>query len=325
MSWSTALLAATIAFVAGLVLQPLSIRWLRRRGILDIPNHRSSHAATTPRGGGLAVIAALLVGTLAVSTTTGPTTAVLLGGCIVLGGVGLVDDLRGLPPQIRLLAQLGVGALAGLLLPEPIIALAAILVCSVWVASFVNAFNFMDGINGISALTGLVAGIAYSAMGYHYGDPEAAAFSAALAGACLAFLPFNTPKARVFLGDVGSYALGFAIAALGWAVWAAGAPLLLALAPTSVYLVDTGSTLVRRWRRGEALTQAHREHVYQRLTQAGWSHIRTSTFVALVQVSVIVVTSLGALITPWFTILAVPVLGLYLLSPRVLQRSPAHQ
>lgn len=271
------------------------------------------------------MIAALLVGTLAVSTTTGPTTGVLLGGCIVLGGVGLVDDLRGLPPKIRLLAQLGAGALAGLLLPEPINALAAIVVCSVWIASFVNAFNFMDGINGISALTGLVAGIAYWAIGNHYGDLTAATFSAALAGACLAFLPFNAPNARVFLGDVGSYALGFAIAALGWATWAAGAPLLLALAPTSVYLVDTGSTLVRRWRRGESLTQAHREHIYQRLTQAGWSHIRTATFVACVQGSVIVVTSLGALMTPWFTILAVPVLGLYVLSPRVLQRSPARQ
>lgn len=323
MSWSAAFLAATVACITGLVLQPLMIRWLRRWGILDVPNHRSSHSTTTPRGGGLALILALVVGTL-VAPMSVPTTAVLLGGCVLLGGVGLVDDLRGLPPGVRLMAQLGVGALAGLLLPAPINYLSAIL-CSLWVASFVNAFNFMDGINGISALTGLVAGVAYLVMSWSYNNAAALTFSAALAGACLSFLPFNAFRARVFLGDVGSYALGFAIAALGWVVWAAGVPLLLAISPTALYLGDTATTITRRWQRNEPLTQAHREHVYQRLTQSGWSHLQTSAFVASVQGGVIIAAALGTSLAPWLTLLAVPILGLYLLGPRMPKRSAAHQ
>ncbi len=291
--------------------------------MLDIPNHRSSHDVTTPRGGGLAVVVAVVLGSMA-ATPSDSAIWILIGGCLALGAVGLVDDLQGVDPTARLSAQVLVGALAGLLLPHPVGLLAAVALCALWVASFVNAFNFMDGINGISALTGLVAGIAYATMGYSYDDSAALTFGAAMAGACLSFLPYNAPRARVFLGDVGSYALGFAIAAIGWVVWAAGAPLVLALAPTSVYLVDTGFTLLRRLQRGEPITQAHREHVYQRLTQAGWSHLRTSIFVAGVQGVVIVAAALGASVSPWLVLLAVPVLGLYLLSPRVLQRSPTH-
>ena len=319
MSLSSAFTAAAISLVVGLALQPLAIRWLRQRGMMDVPNHRSSHAAITPRGGGLAVLAALLVGTLSQSPR-GTTTAILVLGTSVLGAVGLVDDLRGLQPKVRLVAQLGVGALAGLWLPAPMLALASLAACALWVASFVNAFNFMDGINGISALTALVAGISYATMGYSVDDAAILGFGAALAGAALSFLRFNVPRAQVFLGDVGSYGLGFAIAALGWAVWVAGIPLLLAIAPAAVYLVDTGSTLIARWRRGESLTEAHREHVYQRLTQGGWSHVRTSVFVACVQVAVVSTVALGFASSMWVATLAIPVLGLYWASPRIVRR-----
>jgi UDP-N-acetylmuramyl pentapeptide phosphotransferase/UDP-N-acetylglucosamine-1-phosphate transferase len=156
----------------------------------------------------------------------------------------------------------------------------AVPVMAVWVAAYVNAFNFMDGINGISGLTGLVSGVAYSLMGLEFGSGSAVIVGAALAGASLAFLPFNLPSAKVFLGDVGSYSLGFVIAALGWIVWSSGAPLALAIAPTAVYLADTGATLVRRYRRGAPLTEAHREHSYQRLTAGGRSHVAVALTVA---------------------------------------------
>ncbi len=319
MSLAAAFGSAAIALAVGLALQPLAIRWLKHRGMMDVPNHRSSHAAITPRGGGLAVLAALLVGTLSQSPL-GTTTAVLVLGTFVLGAVGLIDDLRGLRPKVRLVAQFGVGALAGLSLPAPMLALASAAACALWVASFVNAFNFMDGINGISALTALVAGISYAAMGYSVDDPATLGFGAALVGAAISFLPFNVPRAQVFLGDVGSYGLGFAIAALGWAVWVAGIPFLLAIAPAAVYLIDTGSTLMARWRRGEFLSEAHREHVYQRLTQGGWSHLRTSVFVACVQVVVISTVALGLASSMWVASLAIIVLALYWASPRIVRR-----
>ena len=92
------------------------------------------------------------------------------------------------------------------------------------------------------------------------------------------------PRAKVFLGDVGSYSLGFVIATLGWIVWSSGAPLVLALAPALVYLADTGFTLLRRYRRGASLMEAHREHVYQRLAAQGRSHLSVALVVTGVQV-----------------------------------------
>lgn len=323
MNWESGLVAALVALISGLLLQPPGIRWLRHRGVMDVPNHRSSHVTLTPRGGGLAVLAALAIGTLVTADGQALSWALVLG-CLLLGGVGLVDDLRGLPPKARLGAQLLVGVLAGVMLPAPVDLVVAAGICSVWIASFVNAFNFMDGINGISALTGLVGGASYAAIGYTYGDFASVTFGGALAGASLSFLPFNSPKARVFLGDVGSYALGFAIAALAWVTWAAGAPLALALAPTLVYLADTGSTLIRRWKRGESLTQAHREHVYQELTRGGWSHLATAAFVAAVQGVVTTAAWLGTSMSPWFALLALAALALYLASPRLVSLAPVN-
>lgn len=270
-----------VSLTVGLLLQPLLIRWLRQRGVVDVPNERSSHITATPRGGGIAVVVALAAG-LIVGQQGGPDVAVVLLMSVALGAVGLVDDFRGLSAKLRLVILLGVGATTGWLLSPSISALLAVSVMAVWTAAYVNAFNFMDGINGISGLSGLVAGIAYLFMGYSFGSPSLVAVGAALAGACLSFLPFNMPRARVFLGDVGSYALGFVIAACSWIAWASGVPLLLALAPTSVYLVDTGTTLVRRARQREALMEAHRSHTYQQLVTSGLSHSAVAICVAMV-------------------------------------------
>lgn len=281
---SLALGAAATSLALGLVLQPLLIPWLRRRGVMDIPNQRSSHATVTPRGGGLAVVVALGAGLL----VSQPDSQILLAylGCVALGALGMVDDFRGLDPKLRLALLLVVGGVAGAVLGSPLPFVLAVPMMALWTTTYVNAFNFMDGINGISGLTGVVAGASYWAMGDVLGDPSLEALGAALGGACLSFLPFNVPRARVFLGDVGSYAIGFAIAALAWLAWSARAPAWVALAPTLVYLADTGTTLLRRWRRGEPLTQAHREHAYQRLVQGGSSHVRVAVLVAGVQVGV---------------------------------------
>lgn len=211
----------------------------------------------------------------------------------VIGAVGLVDDFRTLSARLRLVLLLLVGLLAGLALSGPIPALFAAPLMALWTASYVNAFNFMDGINGISGISGLVAGVAYLAMGIGYDSTSLVALGAALSGASLAFLPFNLPKARVFLGDVGSYSMGFIIASSAWLAWANGAPLLLALAPSSVYLVDTGVTLMRRMRAGEPLAEAHRHHTYQRLVDGGWSHAAVSALVGLTAATVTVMVWAG--------------------------------
>ena len=282
-----------VASVVGLALQPALIPWLRRRGVMDVPNERSSHATITPRGGGIAVLAATGAGLL-VNHQGGGDALVAFVGAITLGVAGLADDFRGLSARFRLVVVILTGAVAGLLLTSPLPLALTVPALAVWVAVYVNAFNFMDGINGISGMTAIVAGVSYTLMGIEFGSDAAVLIGAALSGAALSFLPYNVPNAKVFLGDVGSYSLGFLIAALGWIVWAADTPLSLAVAPTAVYLADTGSTLVLRYRRGARLAEAHREHVYQRLVTGGRSHLSVALAIAGLQAAIVAVIWWGA-------------------------------
>lgn len=305
------------SLLCGLALQPIFIRSLRRGGVMDVPNRRSSHVRATPRGGGVAVLAALGVG-IVVGGSGGSNVWLIVLGALVLGAVGLWDDIQGgLSPKVRLGWLVIVGASAGALLVAPVPLMLAVPAMAVWTTCYVNAFNFMDGINGISGLSALVAGVTYSGIGLQIGSSAATLLGAALAGASASFLPYNLPRARVFLGDVGSYSLGFVIASLAWLVWSAGTPLALALAPTAVYLIDTGTTLLRRYHQGRPLTEAHREHTYQRLTVDGRSHVAVALFVVGVQAFVTVIVWL-ALRTQHeglgLTVVLVTLLG-YVMSP----------
>ena len=280
--------AAILAFLVSLALQPLVIAVLRRSGALDTPSHRSSHMVATVRGGGLAVMAGILAGALTLGGSS--TGAALLTATLLAATVGLAEDLRGVPVLARLLllvvASLPIALLAGSRL-HAVVGVVALL----YVVAVVNAMNFMDGINGISAAQGVAGGAAYAVMAQLLDEPVVTGFAAAVALATLAFAPYNVPRARVFLGDCGSYGLGAALAGLSVAVWVAGAPLEAAVAPLALYLADTGTTLLRRYRAGEVWHQPHRSHVYQRLTDLGWSHSQVS---ALVLVLISVCSLLGA-------------------------------
>jgi UDP-GlcNAc:undecaprenyl-phosphate GlcNAc-1-phosphate transferase len=273
--------------------EPLTIPLLRRLAVMDIPGLRSSHTIPTPRGGGLPIVVGLLV---AVALIRGAA-AVPFGAAVgFFGAVGFVDDLRGLTATRRLVLQ-GVGSagIAALLISPlhlPAALLAALtLVTAVWLMGFVNAFNFMDGVNGISGAHAGIAGVAYACFGQWRQDPFLVAVGLALAVAALAFLPWNAVRARVFLGDVGSYALGAALAVLAVTAVTQGVPPEAALGPLALYVADTAWTLQRRVRAGERWTRAHRTHTYQRWCDMGWTHQEVTLVTAA---TTILVSLLGA-------------------------------
>ena len=235
---------------------------------MDHPNERSLHATPTPRIGGLGIMAGVLVA------------AAWLGGagacCRWCWGqrrwprVSVLDDVRGLPVRVRFLAHFiaAAGCLLALGLTGWILLAGTLAV--VWMT---NLYNFMDGSDG---LAGGMAAIGFGALALAawLGDaPGLAAFCAAIAAAALAFLRFNFPPARVFMGDAGSIPLGFMAAALGILgarqnVW----PWLFPLLVFSPFIVDASVTLARRGLRGEKIWQAHRSHYYQRVVLLGASH-----------------------------------------------------
>jgi UDP-GlcNAc:undecaprenyl-phosphate GlcNAc-1-phosphate transferase len=280
----TSVLAALICAAFVTAAEPVLIPLLRRAAV-DVPNGRSSHSVPTPRGGGAPIAAGLVLTALLLMHGTVATTFAV--AVAAFAAIGFADDLAGLPARRRLLLQgLASLAIAGVLVDRmhlpPAVLAAGVIVVTVWIISFVNAFNFMDGVNGISAAHAVIGGAAYACLGWLRPDPFLAAAGAAVAAGALAFLPWNAVRARVFLGDAGSYGLGAALAVLAAYSVTRGIPLEAALAPLGLYLADTAWTLQRRIRAGQRILEAHRTHTYQQLCDVGWSHQRVTVTTAAV-------------------------------------------
>jgi len=282
---------STAVFVVGL-LWPLTAA-LRRGAILDTPGHRSSHDLPTPRGAGLVVVPVVLLGWILpialgeAAAIPGPVLVVSLSALALLA-VSWVDDIRNVSPVIRLglhfcFTIAGVTYLddAFRLFPEFVpfvLERALIVVCWVW---FINLFNFMDGIDGISAVECLVIAGGILALGTITSfDGSAVLLAAAVVGGALGFLPWNWHRAKVFLGDCGSAPLGYLLGWLLLSLAQAGywAP---ALVLPAYYLIDSGITLLRRLMRGERIWEAHRQHAYQ-VGARKWGHRRVSGLLAIV-------------------------------------------
>jgi len=284
---AAALLAVAAALTAWAVVGAIT-ELARRRQWLDRPNDRSLHTNPTPRLGGIGIVAG--VGAAgAIAQLTGPWAfpwpLVLLGASVA--SVSLIDDLRGLPVALRFAVHLA-AAVAAMLVYGAVDAVglgqgealalgwAAAPLTALWIVGFVNAFNFMDGIDGLAGGQALVAGLAWIAMGWATGQSAPVVLGVALASASLGFLRHNWSPARTFMGDVGSAFLGFLLATLPLLAAprrAFAVPAVLIVWP---FVFDTAFTLLRRLSRRENVFTAHRTHLYQRLTQTGWPHARVA-------------------------------------------------
>jgi UDP-N-acetylmuramyl pentapeptide phosphotransferase/UDP-N-acetylglucosamine-1-phosphate transferase len=279
--------AAMVAFSVTAVLLVPVIATLRHWRVLDHPTLRSLHERATPRGGGVAVAIGAIAALAITNDVSGAPRVALLVACTGFGVVGLAEDIRGVSPTLRLIAQ---GVVAVLALPwlldasdEPhALGIAVAIGAATWLVAFANAFNFMDGINGIAAAQALVAGGAWWIIGSTQGVAVLEGGGAILAAAAIAFAPANFPGARVFLGDVGSYFLGAWIAVVVVLGLRAGLPAEAVLGPVWLFVADTGVTLGRRVLRGERIFEPHRSHSFQQLVALGWSHARTTGFVAAI-------------------------------------------
>jgi Fuc2NAc and GlcNAc transferase len=268
-------------------------RYAVAKALLDHPNERSSHAVPTPRGGGLALVLVILGGLVACGFTGAlapPTVMALVPAGALVAAVGWFDDRRGLSALVRFLSYTAaagwvtcwLGPVDRLWFSDDGIALGPLaaplnVLALVWVA---NAFNFMDGIDGIAGGMAFAAGTWGVILGLAGGSTEAAWVAALVAGGAAGFLPWNWMPARIFMGDVGSVFLGLMLGGVGMAADRdAAVPALMWALVLGPFLVDATLTLVRRVARREAWFAAHRSHAYQRAVQSGWSHAAVTTAV----------------------------------------------
>ena len=306
MGW-VLLLAPLAVFIATWWLTGRVRLWLARRAILDRPVARSAHAVPVPRGGGLALMPAVL-GAWLVLALLGRTTPASAGVALLAAGLSIVswlDDLRSLPAWLRLAAHLVAAAIGLSFLPgadavfqgllPPLFDRMATALLWVW---FVNLFNFMDGIDGITGVETASVGIGMALVVLSgAGDADGSAVLAlTLTAGMLAFLCWNWHPAQLFLGDVGSVPLGYL---LGWmllglagkGLWAPA--LILPL----YYLADATITLGRRVLRRERVWEAHRQHFYQRALGTDGNHAAVARLV-LAADTLLIVLALLALAQP---------------------------
>jgi Fuc2NAc and GlcNAc transferase len=271
-------LAFAVAFgvAAGVVV--LVARNAARLGLLDVPNERSSHESSTPRGGGIGILTGVAAGLLVLLATgirLDRELVVLLAGIAVIAVVGAIDDLRSIRARYRLSVQVAVAIAVAVLLggvdlfplPPPLdvpLDWLAIPVTVLWLVGVTNFYNFMDGIDGLAAGQAVAscAGVAIAV--WSAGAVELAVL---LAAGAFGFLLLNRPPARIFLGDVGSTSVGFAIAGLPLLAPAGGRSMALfgVAIGLTLFILDPIETLVRRVRAGHRIGTAHRWHSYQLL------------------------------------------------------------
>lgn len=345
-----AVLAGAITLVLSLLL-PFAVKpLLMKLGIMDVPNERSSHERPVLRGLGLAVLIAMAGGSLCVLLSDpaqflfGPTEHVFLVvaiGSVASGLLGLAEDLRGLSVLARSMCLLviALGIAVWLLFysapttlqwvagsyavnPPTLTLLILVVYAVLFTSSFINVANFMDGLNGISGLHGVIAGLTFAAAGWIWGLAWLVAAGLILAAGFAGFLPWNLTKPGAFLGDVGSYLLGGGIAITSFAALVSGIPFLATIGPMVIYFGDVGVTLVKRVRAGHKWDEPHKEHAYQRIQQLGYSHLQASSMAA----GCTLLTSVLGLLSSYTDLggtlallgAGLAVLVFYLLLPRIL-------
>jgi UDP-GlcNAc:undecaprenyl-phosphate GlcNAc-1-phosphate transferase len=292
-----AALPAHLGFALGLATLSAAVVWLTLRlGIMDVPNARSAHARPTPKGGGLGVVVATMTGLVVqyqVATIARIDDAyfvAVLIGAGTIAAVSFADDVLDFSFRWKLAAQvfaalvpmpfgLTLDAVSLPFLGEVALGPFAWPVTLIWVVFLTNTMNFIDGLDGMCAGIATVAALFLAAIAIVHGGAFVYVASLALVAGCAGFLPFNVPRARIFLGDVGSQFIGYLFAVLGIAaarfdvarVSMFIVPLLL-IAP----IFDVAFTLVRRALNRERLAEAHRSHLYQVLARSGLPPLHVS-------------------------------------------------
>ena len=301
------LLAALISLVLTLILTPLVGRASRRLGLVDAPGGRKVHAQSVPRLGGLAVCAASAAAiALTLSITTAgfeqppwETLRPLVIGAAIIFAIGLVDDIRGVGAGPKLLlefAAAGVILSSGLLIQR--ITLLGITIplgwmawpiTAAWIVGMTNAFNLIDGVDGLASGIAVLAGAACGTILIVRGHDAEALLLASFVGAAAGFLVFNFSPASIFLGDSGSLVIGFLLASTAITGWQKGATALATGVPLLIFALPIADSALALARRAVArpsngrsirtvlrqIAQPDREHIHHRLLALGWSVRRT--------------------------------------------------
>ena len=306
------LIAVAVAvFSCSAILTGFLVKLLKKNNILDIPNERSSHIISTPRGGGIDIVSAIIIGWIVDRTFTLTLNfhdIIILGGCFGLAIVCFIDDIRGLPAASKLISQTIfvfpgfwiMSETGGIFRGWLDIELDILFTGLLWLW-FINLFNFMDGIDGLTGVEVFVLGLGlafFSATGVI--NEQVLGPSIVFMASALGFLVWNWAPSKVFLGDVGSIPLGYLI---GWSLISITPEtishpslLVIILILPGYYLADASITLGVRILKRKNIFEAHRDHFYQKAVQNGASHSTVCIAVLVVNILLLSIALMLSLI-----------------------------
>ena len=353
-----AVLAFSFAALFTALIVPLVRRFGLRLGLMDQPDARKQHIRPMVRLGGMGIVAGFVLALVLIWVLGGfvqlpPQRDELiwttLAGSLCFFVIGLADDLFALPPLPRLAGQLVVAmavwsqgvrigaidwpfALFGhdpgvILLPDGFSLLATV----IWLVGITNAINWLDGLDGLAAGVSGIAAVGLLSVSYSLNQPAPGLLAAALAGSCLGFLRHNFNPARIFMGDGGSYFLGFALAAIsiiGPAKGLTSVSLLLPLLILSLPLADMSAVIMGRLRQGRSPFYPDRRHLHHRLLRVGFSHRRTVVLIyAFTQwlVALALVLANAELRFLWLALATAVLIGVVIACRRSLNREQQDQ
>lgn len=270
------MMQALLIFLVSMVLTGCLVKGARHWGWMDIPSSRRTHVIPTPRGGGVAIVL----------TFMGLSFHLLYLPALFIAVMGFWDDMRNLPARLRLLMQIMAATLGFYLLHgfHPIDILGLSIPAFLWIIGWVwltNLYNFMDGINGLATMEAIFFCLGMGSL-THFQQPQWGILASASAG----FLVWNFPRAKIFLGDVGSQFLGFMLGLILVQQSLNGdAFFFSALILLGVFIVDTGVTLVTRMLLRQNLAEAHRTHAYQKFWQYfQGNHVKATGLLMLINI-----------------------------------------
>ncbi|HEX6033307.1 MAG TPA: glycosyltransferase family 4 protein [Anaerolineales bacterium] len=281
----TPLLIFTLVAILSYLIVSVIRRYAEKYQILDHPSKRSSHIVPTPRGGGLAIVALVLAIGICFGIQAGLNQRLIYLVCgAVIAWLGWRDDLHSLSPRVRFIVQGIVAAISiwwlgyfkVVTIPmfgELRLGVIGIVITFLWIIGLTNAYNFMDGINGMAGGVALSAGIGWMWLASNINNPFVFWIALAITAGSLGFLGHNWSPARIFMGDVGSTFLGYSFAVLPLiSSDQGGDALLLGTLLMWTIIMDAGVTFIGRLFKRENVFAPHRSHLYQRLVIAGYKH-----------------------------------------------------
>jgi len=282
-----------VAGAVVLAMTPAAAAAARALGVVDRPDgRRRLQTRPVPLLGGLALLLGIIIPSLAFLNLDGHYRGILIGA-VIATAVGLLDDLVGLRWWLKLSGQLAAAGVAvgfGITLDRftfPVIGVhelpewAAIAAAMFWIVALMNMVNFLDGMDGLAAGLGAIAGSTFAIIALSLGKPQAAVLSAIVAGACFAFLRHNFYPARIFMGDSGALLIGFVLATIsiqGLLKTAATVALFFPLITLAIPILDTSFVVAKRLKYGRPIYEADRSHLHHRFDNLGFSQRRAVVY-----------------------------------------------